>query len=121
MTDFCCSCLPQACPELHVRSKSLHEAAVLSACLMYLSTKEAIPSQRNALGMVLFPLCFVPGQRRQERLWEGAARPRRSHAPGAPACGSWEKHWVCEARMQVGQGCVLFRQLHSVRAFGQDL
>lgn len=56
MTDFCCSCLPQACPGLHVQSKSLHEAAVLSGCLRYLPDKEAIPSRRGALGMVLFHL-----------------------------------------------------------------
>lgn len=56
MADFCCCCLPRACPGLHVQSKSLHEATVLSGCLMYLSAKEAISYQRGALGMVLFPL-----------------------------------------------------------------
>lgn len=56
MTDFCCSCLPRACPGLNVQSKSLHETAVLPGCLTYLSDKEAIPSQRGALGMVLFHL-----------------------------------------------------------------
>jgi len=56
MTDFCCSCLPWACPGLRVQSKSVHKAAVLSGCLMHLPAKEAIPSQSGALGMVLFPL-----------------------------------------------------------------
>lgn len=56
MTNFCCSCLPRACPGLHVQTKFLHEAAVLSGCVTHLSDKEAIPSQRGALGMVLFHL-----------------------------------------------------------------
>ena len=89
MTDFCCNCLPRACPGLHVQSKSLHEVAVLSGCLTYLSD-----ISEGCFGDGPFSPCFVHGQRQQERLWEGAAWPWRSHASCAPAHGLWEKHWL---------------------------
>lgn len=66
MTDSCCSCLPRACPGLHVQSNSLHEADVLSGCLTYLLAKDAILSPRHALGMVFFHLvlCTDKGDRK---------------------------------------------------------
>lgn len=50
MTDFCCRCLPCACPGLCVQIKSLSEAGVLPVCL---SVNKTIPSQKDTLGMVL--------------------------------------------------------------------
>lgn len=71
MTDSCCSCLPRACPGLHVRSKSLHEAGGVSGCLTYLSAGEAIPSLRRALGMVLFHLVLCPDEGDRKGFGEG--------------------------------------------------
>lgn len=117
MTDFCCSCLLWACPELHVQSKSLHEAAVLSGCLMSLSDKEAIPSQRGALGLVLsyLVLCMDKDD-------------REVFGKGLPGCGGAVHQHTAGGRrtLYARPGCrwdkdVLFRQLHSMQSFGQNL
>lgn len=117
MTDTCCSCLLWACPELRVQSKSLHEAAVLSGCLTSLSDKEAVPSQRGALGLVLFHLVLCMDK-----------EDRRVFGKGLPGHGGAVPQHTAGGRsiVYVRPGCrcdkdVLFRQLHSMQAFGQDL